>query len=89
MFYVDIVKERLEKEYPDLEYAAALIGRGSEVLGFDDEMSTDHHWGPRLQIFLKEGDYEKFQSPMKSFFSKNLPFTYRNIFLPQNVTRFV
>ena len=23
-------------------------------------MSTDHHWGPRLQLFLKEEDYDKY-----------------------------
>jgi len=33
-------------------HAAALIGHGSEILGFDDDMSTDHHWGPAVQIFL-------------------------------------
>ena len=53
LFYNDVIKEKLEKEYPELEYAAALIGQGSEILGFDDKMSTDHHWGPRLQLFLK------------------------------------
>jgi hypothetical protein len=33
-------------------HAAALLGAGSEVLGFDDEVSTDHDFGPRVQIFL-------------------------------------
>ena len=70
------MKEKLEKAYPELEYAAALIGQGSEVLGFDDEMSSDHHWGPRLQIFLKEEDYDRYQFPIKEYFSKNLPFTF-------------
>jgi hypothetical protein len=76
LFYSDIIKKKLEKEYPKLEYAAALIGQGSEVLGFDDEMSTDHHWGPRLQLFLKEEDYDKFNFSIRKYFSKNLPFTF-------------
>jgi len=59
-----------------LEYAAALIGRGSEILGFDDEMSSDHHWGPRLQIFLKEVDYNKLHETITEFFSRNLPYTF-------------
>jgi Domain of unknown function (DUF4037) len=24
------------------------------VLGFDDETSTDHHWGPRVQLFVRD-----------------------------------
>ncbi|HZN16986.1 MAG TPA: DUF4037 domain-containing protein [Micromonosporaceae bacterium] len=33
-------------------HAAALLGEGSEVLGYDDEVSTDHSFGPRVQLFL-------------------------------------
>lgn len=36
-------------------HAAARVGAGSEVLGLDTERSTDHDWGPRLQLFLPEG----------------------------------
>lgn len=33
-------------------HAAALLGDGSEVLGFDDDVSRDHDFGPRVQVFL-------------------------------------
>ncbi len=39
-------------------YAAAFIGKGSDVLGFDTERSTDHDWGPRFQVFLRPDLYE-------------------------------
>ncbi len=28
-----------------IEHSAALLGTGSDVLGFDTERSTDHAWG--------------------------------------------
>ncbi|WP_242605998.1 DUF4037 domain-containing protein [Frankia sp. Cppng1_Ct_nod] len=36
-------------------HAAALLGEGSEVLGFDDEISPDHDFGPRVQLFVLPG----------------------------------
>lgn len=39
----------------DVPHAAALLGEGSEVLGFDDEISTDHDFGPRVQLFVAPG----------------------------------
>lgn len=53
-FYHQAVLPVLKTHYPDLKHSAALLGAGSEVLGFDTEMSTDHHWGPRLLLFLDE-----------------------------------
>jgi hypothetical protein len=53
-FYFEAVRPILDRDFPDFEHAAALIGYGSEVLGFDDETSRDHQWGPRLQLFVRE-----------------------------------
>lgn len=55
-FYFEAVRPILDRRFPGLEHAAALIGWGSEVLGFDDETSRDHHWGPRVLLFLREPD---------------------------------
>ena len=35
----------------DIPHSAGFLGYGSDVLGYDTERSTDHGWGPRLQIF--------------------------------------
>ena len=51
-FYREAVRPILDDAFPGLAHAAALIGSGSEVLGFDTAMSADHHWGPRAMLFL-------------------------------------
>jgi len=50
-FYADAVRPLLGGR----RHAAALLGEGSEVLGFDDGVSTDHDFGPRVQVFLPAG----------------------------------
>lgn len=57
-FYSELLRPLLEHHFPQLPYAAALIGPGSDVLGFDTEMSTDHDWGPRLLLFLRPSDMQ-------------------------------
>jgi hypothetical protein len=37
-------------------HAAALLGAGSEVLGYDDDVSPDHDFGKRVQIFYPDRD---------------------------------
>src|SRR5262245_58397335 len=39
-------------------HSAALLGWGSDVLGLDSSRSTDHGWGPRLQVFVAQHDVE-------------------------------
>ena len=56
LYYADVVRPLLDEEFPGLRYTAALIGPGSDVLGFDGQRSTDHDWGPRLQLFLPDAD---------------------------------
>jgi uncharacterized protein DUF4037 len=54
--YREAVRPLLSRHFPGLTHTAALIGRGSEVLGFDTTRSTDHDWGPRLQLFVPTSD---------------------------------
>ncbi|HUU78221.1 MAG TPA: DUF4037 domain-containing protein [candidate division Zixibacteria bacterium] len=72
-FYFSHVKPILEKHYPKLKYSVARIGFGSDVLGFDTERSTDHDWGPRLELFLSENDFKKLKDEISNYFSKELP----------------
>jgi len=49
-FYHEIVRPKV-----DVPHSAAVMGRGSEVLGFDDEMSTDHNCEARVLLFVVDG----------------------------------
>jgi hypothetical protein len=49
-FYAQVVGPLLT----GVPHAAARLGSGSEVLGFDTARSTDHGWGPRLVVFVDD-----------------------------------
>ena len=76
LFYQKEVRSILNKQFPKLKYSAALFGWGSEVLGFDTEISRDHHWGPRVLIFLSDGDYPKLKDKIHKALSSNLPYEF-------------
>lgn len=75
-FFLEIAKPILDEHFPDLKYSAGLIGYGSDVLGYDDEVSADHMWGPRFYLFLKPEDIAEGQKIM-SVFSETLPYSYK------------
>jgi hypothetical protein len=47
------------------------------VLGFDTAMSTDHHWGPRVMLFLGADDLERQGQAIRSHLGRTLPSSYR------------
>jgi len=53
-FYADVVEPVLSRALPELSYAAARLGSGSDVLGLDDAMSRDHDWGCRLTLLVDD-----------------------------------
>ena len=63
----------LHTGYPGLPFSAALLGRGSEVLGFDDEMSRDHNWEPRVLLFLRDDDYARYGEAVERSLGDALP----------------
>jgi hypothetical protein len=72
-FHDEVVGPIVRTKWPDLGYSAALIGPGSEVLGFDDAMSRDHHWGPRLLLFLEPGVRRKRGGAIHDHLARELP----------------
>lgn len=72
-FYSDVVRPLIEQRFHGLEYSAGLMDYGSDVLGFDDDVSTDHQWGPRLSIFLKPDDLSTLGQELDLALSDRLP----------------
>jgi hypothetical protein len=77
LFYREAVRPILDRSFPGLAHAAALLGHGSEVLGLDTARSTDHEWGPRLLLFLSEEDERRHAAAIRDALALRLPPTFR------------
>jgi hypothetical protein len=73
MLFEEAGRAIVESVLPREAYAAAFIGRGSDVLGFDSERSTDHDWGPRFQVFIDPGAAESALSSLDAELARRLP----------------
>lgn len=76
-FYADIVRPWLDEAAPDLRHSAALLGYGSELLGFDDDMSKDHNWGPRVHIYVSSAQFAASGRQLVAAFAQVAPERYR------------
>ncbi len=76
-FYVEAVRPIVERVCPGLRHSAARIGQGSEVLGYDDEVSQDHDWGPRLELFVDPSDADLHRQRLVDALAEDLPRTFR------------
>jgi hypothetical protein len=73
LLFEEAVRPILAEEFPGLCYSAALIGPGSEVLGFDTPRSTDHNWGPRLLLFVSAEEHATLAATIRDTLSRRLP----------------
>ena len=76
MFYEEAGRAIVESVVPRDAYAAAFIGKGSDVLGYDSERSTDHDWGPRFQVFLRAGQDQSRARNLDEELRRRLPHTF-------------
>jgi Domain of unknown function (DUF4037) len=75
--YEEAVRPLLAEAFPGLPYAAARVGHGSEVLGFDTHRSADHEWGPRLDLFVGPGEAAEHRERFQRLLAERLPKTVR------------
>ena len=55
-YFNEYGKAMLEEDFPEQHHliAVGLVGSGSECLGYDDDISTDHDFEPGFCIFLPD-----------------------------------
>ena len=86
LYYNEAIRPLLDSHFPGLAHSAALIGEGSDVIGFDTLRSTDHGWGPRLMLFLPQGDeFDRLCKSTNEALRSSLPYTFQGY--PTNFDR--
>lgn len=70
--YYEAYGREMLARFPQLrkEYAAGLVGRGSECFGFDDEISADHDYGPSFCVWLRREIYEQYGAKVQEAYEK-------------------
>lgn len=86
-FYQVVVAPMLQHHFPELAYAAARIGLGSEVLGYDTALSADHDYGPCVQIFLADEAFASLAQRVLAVMDRELPATFEgwSVRYPTNI----
>ena len=70
-YYEEIGRPMLSEKFSEYlpRIAAGLVGEGSDCLGFDDEISRDHDFGPGFCIWLCKEDYDKIGTQMQEAYT--------------------
>ena len=70
-FFEEVALPVLKEQMPKALTLAAfgLMGEGSECLGFDDAISTDHDFGPGFCIFLEKKDWDTYAEPLTKLYN--------------------
>jgi hypothetical protein len=71
--YREGVKPAMARQFPDLHYSAARLGRGSDTLWYDTPMSMDHGWGPTVEVYLSAEDHAQYAEPIADVMRHELP----------------
>ena len=71
-YYKAYGQKMLQTEFPQAagQAAVGLVGYGSECLGFDDEVSMDHDYGPSFCVWLPEEIYRQYGAQMQEAYEQ-------------------
>jgi hypothetical protein len=67
LYYHTFGVKMIDTQFPAYRerIAVGLVGLGSECFGFDDDISTDHDWGPGFCLWLEENDFKAIGSELQ------------------------
>lgn len=70
-YYDGYVRPMLEERFPEWigSIAAGLAGQGSECLGFDDELSRDHDFGPGVCLWVPRRMAQQMEAPLRAAYA--------------------
>ena len=78
-FFDQIVKPILTENFPEetSQTAFGVFGYGSEVLRLDDQYSSDHHWGLRINALMPDKLFQDRSEEIIQVVEANLPDTFQ------------
>lgn len=78
--YYEAYGKKMLEEFPEIKdyIAVGLCGFGSDCLGYDDEISRDHDYGPGFCIWLPRDIYRQYGAILQDRYEK-LPQSFRGI----------
>ena len=80
LYYKEVGRPAIEAALPEALplLAAGLAGEGSECLGYDDEISRDHDFGPSFCLWLREEDFTRYGKQLDGIY-RSLPGDYLGV----------
>ena len=54
-------------------------------LAYDDEISRDHHWGPRANVMYLREDRERIEQPLQTVLNERLPDSFQGFEVHANI----
>lgn len=71
-YYEEYGTKMIGEKFPEYagKIAVGLVGEGSDCMGYDDNISEDHDWGPDFCMWVTDETYEKIGERLKEEYDK-------------------